>query len=114
MKKTISVAQAALTLQRAFIESRPSSCRTCTFPTPYWGPGVMMGTGYWYLQMPPACPHMCQAVIARVWVGFTEEYEIQREPYDTGSHREHRARFAGHASPREARLARGPLFRKSK
>ena len=114
MKKAISVAEAATILQREFIEARPSGCRSCTFPMPYWGPGVTTGTGYWYLQMPPPCPHLCQSVISRLWVAFMEENEIQREPYDTGSHREHRARYAGHMSPREALMARGQLFRKAK
>ncbi len=113
MKKAISVAEATIDLQRAFIAARPPGCKSCTFPMPYWGPGVT-GTGYWYLQMPPPCRHPCQSVMARLWVEFSAEYEIRREPYDTSSHREHRARFAREIRPREARLARGPLFRKAK
>lgn len=114
MKKTVSVAEAAAHLRREFIGARAPGCRTCTFPMPYWGPGVMTGTGYWYLQMPPPCPHLCQSVMARLWVAFTEEHEIEHQPYDTGSHREHRARLAAHASPRETQLPRSPLFNKAK
>lgn len=107
MKKPISSNEAAIYLQGAFTEAQQSTCRTCQFPASFWGPAAAgTGAGYWYLKMPPSCPHGCVSVIARLWAAFTTEYEIQREPYDAGSHREQRTLFPRQTSPRDARFAR--------
>ena len=83
MKTTISLTEATVYLQREFEKARPPDCKTCTYPKPFWGPAVGIGTGYWYLKMPPPCSEKCLAVIAQLWAKFTTEHEIEHRPYDT-------------------------------
>lgn len=111
MKKLISVAEATRNLQREFEKVRPPGCRTCRFPTPFWGPAVSMGTGYWYLNVPAPCPANCHVLINRMWSTFMTDHEIEHLPYNSRAHREQRAILAKNQRPRVARWGRGLLLK---
>jgi hypothetical protein len=100
MKKTLRAAEVAKLLEREFARLKPTECKTCKPPMPFWGPGVRTGTGYWYLKMMPACEFQCGRVISKLWADITSEYEIERSPAETGQ-----ARFEGalHESGRRTR-----------
>jgi hypothetical protein len=87
MKKTLRSADAAKLLEREFARLKPSDCKTCKAPVPFWGPGVRTGTGYWYLKMMPPCKYQCGRLISKVWADITAEYEIERTAVESGQRR---------------------------
>ena len=87
MKKVLDASAAAQLLQQEFARLRPAGCTTCKAPVPYWGPGILNGTGYWYVRMIPACEHRCNRVISKIWADLTNEYEIQRSQAESGQTR---------------------------
>ncbi len=64
----------------AFDKARPAQCHSCRFPLPFWGPGVGMSSGYWFMPSPAACPNDCHRVIAELWARVTTEYELASPP----------------------------------
>lgn len=90
MKKILSATEAAELLRKEFERLKPAECGTCQAPTPYWGPGIRNGTGYWYLRMIPACRFHCNRVLSKIWADITNEHEIQRSEAESGQ-----ARFEG-------------------
>jgi hypothetical protein len=90
MKKPIGATEAATLLRDRFTRLKSPDCKTCKAPVPFWGPGVVTGTGYWYLKMMPPCDYGCSQVISKLWAEMTGEYEIERSAVESG-----RARFQG-------------------
>jgi len=91
MKKTITATEAADLLRREFERLKPAGCTTCKAPTPYWGPGIRSGAGYWYLRMIAPCSFGCSRVISKVWSDLTNEHEIRRSDEESGQNRFKRA-----------------------
>ena len=81
MKKPLSAAEASALLNREFLRLKAKECESCVPATPFWGPGVVMGAGYWYLNALQPCPFECRQVLAQVWAGITTEYEVERPAY---------------------------------
>jgi hypothetical protein len=90
-KKILPAAEAARLLAQEFARQKPAACATCKAPTPFWGPGVVSGTGYWYLRALPPCDHDCDRVIARIWSEITTAYEIERSASESGRDQYRRA-----------------------
>jgi len=101
MKKILSATETATLLQREFARLKPVECKVCTAPVPYWGPGINIGTGYWYLKMISPCEFHCNQVISKIWSEITDEYEIQRSEAESGQ-----TRFRGAQHEKGRRLKR--------
>lgn len=84
MRAILSATQAKELLEREFASQKPGECMRCRVPTPFWGPGAMSGTGYWYLKMLPPCEHQCARVISKLWAQITSEYQIERSAKESG------------------------------
>lgn len=84
MKPILTAAEAKALLQQEYARLKPDSCTSCKIPTPFWGPGVVTGTGYWYLKMLPPCSQQCGLVISGIWASITTDYQIERSEQESG------------------------------
>ena len=100
MKKTLSATEAKELLEREFARLKPADCTSCRVPTPFWGPAVVTGTGYWYLRAIPPCAHHCGRVISGIWAEITTEYQIERTAIESGLARYEGALRPTHSGPK--------------
>ncbi len=80
-RTTVSAAQLYTLLDAEFRKLRPSGCRACRVPIPYWREPPDDVSANWHIGTPGRCPSGCHLVIAellaRMWTFYDMEPERQ-------------------------------------
>ena len=80
MKTLLTLPAATQLLAKEFARKRAPECRTCTLPTPFWGPAPEDKAGLWYLRTLEPCVHGCHKVVAQIWAEITTLHAIEHAP----------------------------------
>ena len=80
MRQPIPVAQLYAILDREFRRLRPSVCKACSVPLPYWQRPPDEVSANWSIGTPIVCTHGCHLVIAELLANLWTRYELEREP----------------------------------
>ena len=76
MQQTISAQDLHDFMVAEFAKVRPSQCKTCVVPKPFWGPSAGTGSVYWYMEPGASCPYGCRQLIAQIWAKATTDFKI--------------------------------------
>jgi hypothetical protein len=79
-RTTVPVAQLYAILDREFKQLRPTACKQCTVPLPYWRRPPDDVSANWFIGTPVHCSHGCHLLIAELLVDLWTRYDIDRTP----------------------------------
>jgi len=77
-RTTITAAQLYAILHREFETLRPSACKACRVPLPYWRQAPDDVSANWQITEPSECPHGCHLVISEMLARMWTRYDIEK------------------------------------
>lgn len=77
-RTTITAAQLYAILDREFKSLRPSGCKKCRVPLPYWRQAPDDVSANWNIAQPEECPNGCHLVIAELLARLWTRYDIEK------------------------------------
>jgi hypothetical protein len=77
-RTSVPVAELYAILEREFRRLRPSSCRVCSVPLPYWRRPPDDVSANWFIGTPQVCEHGCHLVVAELLAELWTRYDIDR------------------------------------
>ena len=79
-RTTLPVAQLYAILDREFKQRRPSLCKSCAVPLPYYQLPPDDVSANWFIGTPSQCRHGCHSIIAELLAELRTRYDIDRTP----------------------------------
>jgi len=79
IRTTVTAAQLYALLDAEFRRLRPSGCRSCRVPLPYWREPPDEVSANWHIGTPAQCPNGCHLVIAELLARMWTQYDVERE-----------------------------------
>jgi len=79
IRTTVTAAQLFALLDAEFRRLRPSDCRSCRVPLPYWREPPDEVSANWHIGTPAQCPNGCHLVIAELLARMWTQYDVERE-----------------------------------
>ncbi len=79
MRTTITAAQLYAILDREFAALRPTACKKCRVPLPYWRQAPDDVSANWHIGQPTECPAGCHVVIAELLTRLCTRYDIEQQ-----------------------------------
>ena len=77
-RTTITSAQLYAILDREFAALRPTACKSCRVPVPYWRQAPDDVSANWHIAQPRQCTHGCHLVIAEMLARMWTRYDIEK------------------------------------
>ena len=79
-REKLPAAQLYAILDREFKRLRPTACKSCAVPLPYWRKPPDDVSANWFIGTPSQCRHGCHSVIAELLTELWTRYDLDRTP----------------------------------
>ena len=79
-RTTLPVAQLYAILDREFKQRRPSVCKSCSVPLPYYQLPPDDVSANWFIGTPRECRYGCHSIIAELLAELWTRYDLDRTP----------------------------------